>query len=434
MTDVLGENRDVVEQAGSRGALVAVGLGLGVFGAATYLYLGLAGRALGEGPFAPLSVLWSLLNAVGIGLFLPFEQELGRRTALLRVSGEGNAAVARRAFFAAGALVAAVAVLVALGGSFLAERLFAGQRTLVLLLVFAMAGMALAYLVRGLLSGSGRFGHYGAQLAVDGIVRVAASGALARAGVTDAVAFGAVLAAAPVVAVLATTPRPGRLVRPGPAWGWRPAIGALGTLVAASLASQALANAGPVAVALLAAADEEAEVGRFTAALVIARVPLFLFAAVQAVLLPGLAGLVGAGDAAGFRRRLVGVSLVTGTLGLLGVVGVFAVGPDLVPVLFGAGFATDRAVITLIASSGASFMLAQIAAQALLALDAERAVVCGWVAGLVVLGLAALTPGDVAVRAAWALLAGSSAALVGLALATVHSVRRRWPGGGRTDG
>lgn len=426
MTELLGEGSGAVEQTRSPRGVIVVGLGLGVFGLATYAYLGLAGRALGDVPFTPLSVLWSVLNAVGIGLFLPFEQEMARRTAHAAAAGEGNAPAVRGALVAAGGLLGLVALVCGAASPVLAERLFSGQGELVVLLVLSMAGMAAAYLVRGLLSGNGRWGHYGAQLAVDGVTRMALAGALYTAGVTNVLAFGAVMVVAPVVSVVLTTPRPAALVRPGPPVAWHVAAGALATLVAASTLSQVLANAGPVIVALLASPDEAAAAGRFTAALVIARVPLFLFAAVQAVLLPGLAGMVGAGNALGFRRRVRVVGLLTGAVGLLGTLGVWAVGPELVLLLFGEDFGADRAVITLIAGSGAAFMLAQVGAQALLALGGERSVTVGWAVGLAALVVTSLVPSSIALRAAWALVVGSVAAMVVLGAALALAVRRRW--------
>ena len=164
-------------------------------------------------------MLWSVLNAVGIGLFLPFEQEMARRTAHAAATGEGNASAVRGALVAAGGLLGMVAVVCGIAGPFLADRLFSGQGALVVLLVLSMAGMAAAYLVRGLLSGNGRWGHYGAQLAVDGVTRMALAGGLYAAGVTNVLAFGAVMVLAPVVSVLVTTPRPATLVRAGPADG-----------------------------------------------------------------------------------------------------------------------------------------------------------------------------------------------------------------------
>ena len=84
--------------------------------------------------------------------------------------------------------------------------------------------------------------------------------------------------------------------------------------------SQLLANAGPLIVQVLAPPAEQALTGKFLAALVIARVPVFLFAAVQAVLLPGLAGLVGAGDARGLRptaRARHGLTAAIAAVGVL---------------------------------------------------------------------------------------------------------------------
>jgi O-antigen/teichoic acid export membrane protein len=413
--------------SGSRRGVLAVGAGLGVFGLSTYAYLGLAGQALGDERFAPLGVLWSVLNAVGIGLFLPFEQEIGRRTAERRARGEGNAPVARQGTLAAAALVGAVALVALVTAGPVAGRLFTGELGLVALLVLAVAGMAVAYVVRGLLAGTGRFPSYGAQLAVDGLLRVAGAGLLAVNGVTDVRPYAAVLALSPVLAVLVTTLRPRGLVVHGPPQQVSRAAAALATLVVASVLSQVLANVGPVIVQLLASAEEAAAAGRFTSALVIARVPLFLFAAVQAVLLPGLAALASAGESAGFRRRLRLVVTGTGAIGGLGTLAVLAVGPELVRALFGPGFVVDREVITLIAASGALFMLAQVAAQALLALGADRTVVLGWASGLVALLLVCLVPLPAVERAAWALVVGSGAA-AGV-LGAVLAVRMRaWEG------
>lgn len=424
MTGTLGEGDVVAERSTGRGGVVPVAVGLAIFGAATYGYLGLAGRALSPETFAPLSVLWTLLNAVGIGLFLPFEQELGRRTAARRAAGEGNRPVVVQGVVAAGLVLGGVAVVCAVGYPLLAAGLFAGRGALVLLLVLAMAGMALSYVVRGLLSGLGLFGRYGAQLAADGALRVAGAAVLFAAGARDPVTYGLVLVAAPVLAVLLTTPRPWSLVRPGPAQARRVAASAMVTLVAASVLSQVLANAGPVLVELVTTPAEQAASGQFTAALVIARVPLFAFAAVQAVLLPGLAGLAGSGRIVELRRRVVQVGLVTLVLGAVGTVAVYAVGAPLVRLLFGDGFTIDPGVIGLIALSGALFMVAQVAAQPLLALGAERWVVLGWGGGLAGLVLAATWQAPVALRASVALVVGCAVAAVVLGGAAAREMQR----------
>ncbi|HEY0119814.1 MAG TPA: hypothetical protein VGC04_13645, partial [Cellulomonas sp.] len=352
--------------------LVSVGGGLAVYGLATYGFLAAAGRGLPATDFTPLSVMWTVLNAVGIGLFVPFEQELSRRTAVARATRAGNASVVRHVARAAVVVLVVVAVVAALVARPVAAHLFAGRGGLVALLVAAMAGMAASYVARGLLSGNGRFGRYGAQLATDGVLRVAGAAVLAGLGVRGPEPYAVVLVLSPVLAVLATTPRPGRLLTPGPPVPPAGATTALATLVAASALSQVLANAGPIIVQLVAGPGEATAAGQFTAALVVARVPLFAFAAVQAVLLPGLAAFVGARDSQGLRTRARLVAMWTGALGAVGTVAVWLLGPWLVRLLFGADFITGRGVITAIAASGAAFMLAQVAAQVLLALGNER--------------------------------------------------------------
>jgi O-antigen/teichoic acid export membrane protein len=426
VTEIIGESLPIQPAARHGRGMVAVAAGLGVFGLSTYGFLGFAGQGLGPERFAPLSVLWTLLNALGIGLFLPFEQELGRVTAMRRARGDGNLSYVRHVTTVALGLLAAVCVLAILGGQVLSARLLTGHRELVLLLVLAMAGMSASYMVRGLLSGQGRFGRYGAQLATDGVLRVLAAGALFGLRIDTVTAYGLVLFVSPVAAVLLTTPRPSVLIRTGgPEVAQRAVVRAVGTLLGASVLSQALANAGPIIVQLLATPSERAISGQFLAALVVARVPLFLFAAVQAVFLPGLAGLVSAGDRHGFRGRVQAVGAGTLVIGVAGALVVWLLGSELVSLLFGPRFSIDRGVITLIAVSGALFMLAQVAAQALLALRADRTVVVGWAVGVGGLLISAAVPGELATRAAWSLVCGSAAALVVLAGALVRR-QARW--------
>jgi len=429
VTELIGESPPTHPAARHGRGMMAVAAGLAVFGLSTYGFLGFAGQGLGPERFAPLSVLWTLLNALGIGLFLPFEQELGRVTARRRARGEGNRSYVRRVGAVALVVLAGVAVVAILAGPVLSARLFTGQGELLVLLVLAMAGMCASYMVRGLMSGQGRFGRYGAQLATDGVLRVTAAGVLFGLGIQSVSAYGLVLFVTPVVAVLVTTPRPLVLIQPGgPEVAQRTVVTAVATLLGASVLSQALANAGPIIVQLLATPNQRAVSGQFLAALVVARVPLFLFAAVQAVFLPGLAALVSAGDGDGFRGRVEAVGVGTLVIGVAGALGVWLLGSELVPLLFGPRFSIDRGVITLIAVSGALFMLAQVAAQALLALRADRTVVMGWAAGLAALVVTATVPGELATRAAWSLVFGSAVALVLLGACLVRR-QARWRAG-----
>src|SRR3546814_3221422 len=114
-------------------------------------------------------------------------------------------------------------------------------------------------------------------------------------------------------------------------------------LVAGQALAQLLVNGGPIAVALLAAPGEEAAASRFLAALLIARIPLFFFQAVQSSLLPGLARLEAVGDRDGFAGLVQRLVSVVAALGVAAVVGAGVLGPWAVRVGFGADFEIGRA-------------------------------------------------------------------------------------------
>ena len=79
---------------------------------------------------------------------------------------------------------------------------------------------------------------------------------------------------------------------------------------------------------VLATDAEHDLAGRFFACLVISRVPLFLFQAVQASLLPKLASLAGAGLLEEFRRGFGRLLTAVGVIGAAATVGALAVPPD----------------------------------------------------------------------------------------------------------
>ena len=58
-----------------------VGAGLMVFGGAAYVQLAVAGHSLSTRGMAAMSVLWSVVFLLGLGLFFPVEQELIRHVA-----------------------------------------------------------------------------------------------------------------------------------------------------------------------------------------------------------------------------------------------------------------------------------------------------------------------------------------------------------------
>jgi O-antigen/teichoic acid export membrane protein len=158
-------------------------------------------------------------------------------------------------------------------------------------------------------------------------------------------------------------------------------------------------------------------VGDFQIGLIVARVPLFLFLAVQAALLPKLSALAGAGRIEEFKsgfRRLVVVVVAIGGLGTLAA---FVIGPWAVQLLFGSGFDLDRRTLGLLALGSALYMLAVAMAQAVIALHGHARQAFVWLFGVVVFVVVVVaTAGhDLFLRAELGLVAGAGAAAAGMA-------------------
>lgn len=398
-----------------------VAVGLGIFGAAHFVFLALAGRDLGPAGTAPVSVAWTLLNAVGIGLFQPVEQEIARRLSAARVDGASSGQVTRVLRYVGLALLVVVG-LALVGYQWLAEGPLASG-AMVQIVVLGLAAQAFAYYARGILAGTGQFRHYGAQLAVDGLLRIVLSLALFLTGASSQVAYAAILVIAPLVATLLTV-RPSILLRPLRARALPDTVESpLGGLVAAALSSQLLANMGPIAMAVLAGASQQDLSGRFIAAVTIARIPLFLFTPVQVVVLPALAAIVVRYDWLAYRRTMRRTLLVSAALAVVGTLGVAVLGPWALSVAYGPAFTISTSTLVLIAVSGGLFMLAQAFAQSLIAHHNERLIAIGWGIGLVVACATLAIDIELSLRVALALTTGTFAALATLAVGERKIVR-----------
>lgn len=410
---------------GGRSALV-VGAGLVVLGISASVYLVLAARATGPSAFAGLAVLWTLVYTVGIGLFLPFEQELARAVSQRAARGDGAGPVVARAAGTAGGMCVALTAVVLVTLPWTSESLFDGSPAAVTGMLLACAGLAAQYVQRGTFSGSGRFGAYATQIAVEGGVRLVGTAALVLGGVASAAPYALLLGAAPLVSVLVVSPVFLALLRRhGEPAVWRELSVNLLWLLTASLAAQGLANLGTVAVRLMSGSLDAATAGHFMSGLTVARMPLFVFAAVQAVLLPRLARHLARGEHRTFKRQLAAVLAATSGLGLVGVLGAGLFGPAVLRLLFGPGFALPRADLVWLALSTAVYMLALTFQPAVIALDEHRANAVAWVAGLVVFAGCLALPVDVLRRVELALTAGGATTAVLLGWHAVSRAGRR---------
>lgn len=386
---------------------LAVGAGLALLGLASYVHLAVAGHALDEADYSSLSVLWSIVFTLGIGVFIPVEQEVARVVAARRTQSlPPGPVLARGAALAAGVLALMVLAVVA-GYRVLADRLFAGDGDMVLVLIGSMAAMGVAYTTRGVLSGLQLFPWYGTQLGLDGGLRIAMVALLGLAGVTSPLWYGVVLVVAPLASVLLTLPPVLRAVGGGAPVPWGALLRGFGLLTISSLLSQVVVNVGVINVRLLAP-DDVATAGALLSALVLVRIPLFVFGSLQASLLPGLATTATTGDRAAFHgllRRALG--LVT-ALGLVGALGAVLLGPWLVRALFDAPAVLDQVDFAWLAAATLAYLWSMVLGQALLALNRHRAQALAWTLGVAALVAATLAPLTVALRVELGYAVGSA--------------------------
>jgi O-antigen/teichoic acid export membrane protein len=390
---------------------VAMSIALVIAGATSYGFLVVSARALGADEYAPLSVLWALVILVGPGAFLPLEQEVTRAVAARRVVGEGARPLILRAALLGGGLLGILLVVGAATGPLMTDELFEGNGVLTAALLLSLLGYAAAHLAKGTLSGNGRFGAYARFTAVESAARFALCAALALIGADDVAPYALAVGIAPLLGVAAALPTERGLLEPGPPAPWSELWAALGALLAGSMLSFALVNLGPLAVQLLDTSVDGDEAGRFLVALVVARVPLFLFQAVQAALLPRLSELARLGDLEGLRRGLGRVLLGLSAFAVVGTVGAAVVGSPVVRLVFGSEYEVGARTMALLSAASGLYMVATAVAQANIALSAHARAAWAWSAGVLAFGLGLLVSDDLFLRVEIASVLGSVAAL-----------------------
>ncbi|HEV2086753.1 MAG TPA: hypothetical protein VGR21_00445 [Cryptosporangiaceae bacterium] len=387
----------------------SVGLGLGVLGVTGYVVLGLASHALDAVDYSAFSVLWTIVFAVGPGLFFPLEQELSRAVSARTERGEAPGRVVAKVGALAVGFLAVLLVVLAVTWDFVTAELFGGDSAVTLALALNVGALALAHLSRGVLAGTGRFGRYGAQLGVDGLLRSVLVVSLVFAGAQSPATLGVAIAAAQVAAVLVTS-LPATRLGAGPPVRWSVVSAGLGLLLAATLFAQVLVNVGPAIAQLLS--PNPALAGELLSASVLARIPVFVYASLQASLLPSLSRAVAAGDTErfrGFLRRGLGAVAV---LGLVGVAGCALLGPWLVGVLFDGIGLVGRTDLAMLAAGTAVYLVAMVLGQALVALGRTGSQALAWTVGFVVLAMVTALPLDVLLRVELGYLLGSAAVAV----------------------
>ncbi|MBO0868678.1 MAG: hypothetical protein J2P15_08955 [Micromonosporaceae bacterium] len=370
------------------GGTAWVAAGVAVLGLAGYVYLAVLHHRLPPRDVAALTNLYLLVNIIGPGLFVTLEQETGRLVSTRLARGEGTRDTIRRMGRIGLAALGAVLVVLAGLAPVLVGRVLGGRLELYLLLLLSVAAYTGVYLSRGVFAGRRRFALYGANVGTEGLVRLAGVLALVAAGSTAPGGYGLVLCIAPVGALLATAGwvRPGG---PGPVEPVPAVLGKVSWLATAWLLSQLLANTAPLVVTGLLP-DDPTTTAAFGQTFVLARVPLFLFSTLQAVLLPTFSRMVARSDHQGLGRAVRSALALVAGLGGACVVGAAVVGGPVVRLAF--GYRVSSWLVAALTLATVLLMVVQVLQPASLALAAHRWVTLAWTGSLAVFALCFLIP------------------------------------------
>ncbi len=415
------------KQRSSRLALpegtLPVGIGLLIAGVTAYLFLKVAKVALGsDEAVQPVASLWIATFALAPGFFLPLEQELARTLAHRRALGQGGKPVVERVR-SLGIGLAVIVTVVALAASpLIVSGYFDGDWILLIALIMAFAAYAPAHLSRGIASGNGRFNAYAIVMGADGAVRIVLCAALAIFGVKTVGLYGFAVALSPLPGVLWVKSKGALRTEPGPPASWAEVTPNLGWLLLGSVFAAALVNAGPLAATLLAGDDQKKLVTRFTYGVLLARIPLFLFQAVQAALLPRLSRLAARNEIAEFRAGFAKLMKLVLVVGVVGTAGAFLLGPFVIDRFYNAKLPRDT--MAMLALGSALYMVALAIAQAVIALRGHALVAVGWVIAAATFVLVTwLSSHELFRRVEFGLVASSFAAVCTFAVALRSRLR-----------
>ncbi|WP_154814636.1 lipopolysaccharide biosynthesis protein [Actinophytocola xinjiangensis] len=417
------------------GPALYMGGGLALVGAAGFGFVSLAGHTLPAVEFAAITNFYLMVNIIGPGLFSALEQETSRSVSAGLAGGRALGPIVGHAWkLAAGLLAAVLVVLLAVSGP-LTDAALAGTWGLVFAVLLSVATSAAVYLVRGVLGGTQRFNGYAATLGAEGLARILPCVVIALSGVPNAVGYALFFAAGSGVGALAgllwlrrpsATSGPSATKPTGtaaattettpdvpealPGAGREMARG-FAFLVGGTVLMLVVMNVAPIVITPRLGGDA-ATAAAFGSAFVLARIPLFLFAPVQAMLLPALTRAATRGEYGEVRATLRKILVAVAAIGIPGVAASFLVGPWAVQVVFGADVRLSGTVVGLLGLSTIGLMVGQVLQPGLIALGRHRSVTGAWLLSAVVLvGLLAL-PGD-------PIRAGVTAQLAGAALVVV---------------
>jgi O-antigen/teichoic acid export membrane protein len=362
-------------------------IGIAATGLFTFAYFSVASHVLDDDAYGRVSLLWSVLFVTMSVIYRPVEQLLSRTIADRRARGlQGGHPLRVPATIQASFAAAFLVVAFALHGP-IEDGLFDGEPALYWILIAATVAYAASYFARGYLAGHQWFGLYGGLVLFESLSRFCFPVAVAVgiASGETAVALGIVAAPLASLCVIPwalrrheATEASGRAptdASPRARGEIRESAGFAGSVAAIQLAEQTLLNAAVLLVA------DSTKAGVVFSALLIARAPLQLFQAVQTSLLPHLAGLEATEGHEAFARAIrTTILAIAGFAGAVAL-GLLAIGPFVMDVLFPSDTDYGRVGLAVIALGMGLHLTAGTLNQAALARGrAHQAAACWLVA------------------------------------------------------
>ena len=196
--------------------------------------------------------------------------------------------------------------------------------------------------------------------------------------------WGLVMAITPFLAVFVALWRQKGLLEPGPEAPWGELTQNLGWLLLGTSSISLVVQGGTIAVGRLATSSQQAAAGQFLNGLQTARIPLFLFQAILASLLPKLSRQAETGRLQEFTTGLRRLVLAILGLGMIAVVAAAVLGPAVIRLVFGTQSALTRWDLAVLALSYIIIMATICIDQGLVALYAHSRMAIGWFCALLV--------------------------------------------------
>jgi O-antigen/teichoic acid export membrane protein len=376
----------------------------------TYAFQSIYLHVLGKAGSAPLALLWSATFLTVQVLWIGGTQTLGRYVAERESQGSdwGPVVASVRRWQVGVAVVFAVAALVA--SPLLTRQLF-GSAWLTAAFIVAVVCYAPEYFRRGIFNGHRQSLRLGGQIVAESAARLVLAAGLLAVGWG---VFGPALAIviAPIIGVLAVRPAPVTIPkRQGDPFSTGKALRFAGPVLLSMAFAQALMNGGPILARLLDGTD--AQIGLFSAALTLTRIPQYVFSPAIGALLPRASRVLSTEGQPAFERFVFKALGVVGLVGVLMVGGTWLLGEWGLRIYAGQDFETSPSVLVALAAMAAFYLLSETVSQGLFTLGRGRLAALGWFAGLLASAVCLATLGvGVVEQVSYSLAAGTFAAAV----------------------